>query len=63
MTRPTMSKMALVTGIICLVVMTGILIFADGPRRWYSGTFFAVIGAVMLMNSVRWGRVDGKRHV
>jgi len=52
-----MSKMALVLGILCLVVMVIVFVFADGPRRWYSGIFFAIMGAVMLLNAVRWRRV------
>lgn len=57
-----MSKMALVTGIICLAAMIVVLISADGPRRWYSGIFFAIIGAVMLVNAVRWGRATDERN-
>ena len=60
MTRKTMSKMALVLGVLCLVAMVIVFVFADGLRRWYSGIFFAVIGTVMLVNAVRWRRVTDK---
>ena len=57
-----MSKMALVAGIICLFATIVILIFADGARRWYSGLFFAVIGAVMFVNAARWRRLADKKQ-
>ncbi len=46
-----MRKMAMVTGILCLVLSVIVFVFADGPRRWYSGIFFAVLGTVMLVNT------------
>ena len=55
-----MSKMALVTGVLCVVLAVIILVFADGLRRWYSGIFFAIIGTVMLINARRWTHTAGK---
>ena len=48
-----MSRVALVSGIICFVLALIILVFADGLRRWYSGIFFAIIGTVILVNALR----------
>jgi hypothetical protein len=56
-----MSKFALVSGILCLVLAIFIFVFADGLRRWYSGIFFALIGTVMLVNASRWRRSADQR--
>ncbi|MGD8374751.1 MAG: hypothetical protein PVF68_01310 [Acidobacteriota bacterium] len=45
------------TGIISRLVMMVMLVFADGPRRWYSSALFGLIGALMLTNAPRWRRV------
>jgi hypothetical protein len=55
-----MSKLALVTGILCCVLAVIIFIFADGLRRWYSGIFFALIGVVTLLQAARWRRDAGE---
>lgn len=55
-----MSKIALVSGILCIVLAAIVLVFAEGPRRWYSGIFFAVMGTVLLLNAARWRRVPDK---
>jgi ABC-type multidrug transport system permease subunit len=60
MNRKTMSKVALVTAIVCIVIAVVVFIFADGLRRWYSGIFFAVMALVMLVNALRWRRVAGE---
>ena len=52
-----MSKVALVSGILFIVLAVIVFVFADGLRRWYSGIFFALIGTVMLLNTLRWRRV------
>jgi hypothetical protein len=54
MTKKTMSRLALVVGILCILFALVILGLADGLRRWYSGLFFALLGIVMLINAVRW---------
>ena len=46
-----MNKGALMIGILCLGLALVILLFADGARRWYSGFFFALLGAVVLVNA------------
>ena len=46
-----MRKAALVLGITFLGLGTCVLVFADGLRRWYSGIFFLLIGAVVLLNA------------
>ena len=51
-----MNKLALVIGILCCVVAVVIFIFADGMRRWYSGIFFALIGTVTLVRTLRLRR-------
>jgi len=51
-----MSKVALITGILCIVLAVIVFVFADGLRRWYSGIFFTIIGTVMLVNAPRWRR-------
>ncbi len=55
-----MSKLALVVGILCIVVTVIVFVLADGPRRWYSGIFFAVMGTVLLVNAVRRRRNTDK---
>jgi hypothetical protein len=52
-----MSKATLVIGILFMALAVTVFVFADGLRRWYSGIFFAVIGAVTLANALRWRRV------
>ena len=56
-----MSKMAFFVGILCIVVAVVVFVFADGPRRWYSGIFFAFLGTVMLVNANRWFRHSDKK--
>jgi hypothetical protein len=56
MKMTAMSKMAAVIGILSLAVAVVVFVFAEGPRRWYSGSFFVIIGAVMLANAIRWRR-------
>jgi hypothetical protein len=51
-----MGRLALVVGILCAVAAVVVFVFADGPRRWYSGLFFAFLGALMLVNAARWLR-------
>lgn len=51
-----MNKMSLFLGIICIVLAVVVFALADGPRRWYSGVFFAFLGIVMLVNARRWRR-------
>jgi hypothetical protein len=55
-----MAKMALVTSVLCLVLAIVVFVFADGLRRWYSGIFFAVMGAVLLLSALRWRRADNQ---
>jgi hypothetical protein len=57
-----MSKAALVTGILCIVLAVIVFVFADGLRRWYSGIFFALIGTVMLANVLRWKRAANQKN-
>jgi uncharacterized membrane protein len=48
-----MKTWVLILGIILLVLAVVVLVFASGPRRWYSGLFFAVMGLVALANASR----------
>lgn len=57
-----MSKVALVSGLLCIVVAVIVFVFANGLRRWYSGIFFALIGTIMLVNAVRWRRVANQQN-
>lgn len=54
MTKNTLNKFALVTGIVCIALAIIIFLFADGLRRWYSGFFFTLMGIVSLINYFRW---------
>ena len=51
-----MRRVALVSGVICLVVAIIVFAFAHGLRRWYSGIFFVFMAAVMFLNAWRWRR-------
>jgi len=62
MNKKTMSKVALITAIVCIVMAVVVFIFADGLRRWYSGIFFAVMGLAMLVNTLRWRRVANEQQ-
>ena len=55
-----MNKPALVVGILCCVAAVIVFVFADGMRRWYSGIFFALIGAWTLLRAQRAGRDAGE---
>ena len=48
-----MSKLALTTRIVCIILAIIIFVFADGLRRWYSGAFFAIMGIIILLNGLR----------
>jgi hypothetical protein len=50
-----MKKLSLVVGIACFLVAATIFVFADGPRRIYSGVLFIVLGVVSVAG-VRRGR-------
>jgi len=52
--------MYLVLGILFIVLAVIIFVFADGLRRWYSGIFFAMIGTVILVNTLRKRRGRGQ---
>ncbi len=52
-----MSKVALVSGTLCIVLAVIVFVFADGLRRWYSGIFFAIMGTVIMVNALRWRSV------
>lgn len=54
MAKQTMSKVALVLGILCVVLAVMVFALADGPRRWYRGIFFAIMGIVMFTSAWRW---------
>jgi hypothetical protein len=54
-----MAKMAWILAAISIVLACCILVLAEGPRRWYSGIFFGVMGVVMLANALRWWRQSG----
>ncbi len=43
-----MNRIALVVAILCFSLAVIVFMSADAPRRWYSGIFFLVLGAVML---------------
>jgi len=46
-----MNMRALIPGIISVVFGIVLLLIVDGPRAWYTGIFFLVIGIVMLFRS------------
>ncbi len=51
-----MSKVGLVCGSLFIVLAVIVFVFTDGLRRWYSGIFFAIIGTVTLVNTLRAAR-------
>jgi len=57
-----MSKVALVSGILCIVLAVVIFIFAEGLRRWYSVIFFTLIGVVIMIGSVRHRRAADQQN-
>lgn len=57
MSKNTMSKAGLVIGIVFILLAVIVFVFADGLRRWYSGIFFAIVGAATLVSTLRWRRV------
>ena len=54
MTKATLSKVTLVSAVVCIALAVTIIVYADGLRRWYSGGFFAIMGAAMLVSAMRW---------
>jgi FtsH-binding integral membrane protein len=48
-----MSKVALITGILFIVLGVIIFMFTEGLRSYYSGIFFALLGTVILMGALR----------
>jgi hypothetical protein len=55
-----MTKWVLGIGVLFLVVAVAVFVFADGMRRWYSGIFFAIIGAVALAQALRGRKAAGE---
>jgi len=43
-----MARLTLLAGTVALVFGLVILVFAEGLRRYYSGLFFLLMGAVLL---------------
>jgi hypothetical protein len=54
--KNTTSKVALISGILCVVLAVVVFAYAHGLRRWYSGLFFTIPGTVMFVNALRWRR-------
>jgi hypothetical protein len=54
MNRKTIRLIIFATAIMSLLFSGIIFTFAVGMRRWYSGSFFALIGILMLINAWRW---------
>ena len=54
MKKNTLSTIALFLGTVCILLAVMMFAFLDGLERWYSWVFFAIIGAVMLVNGLRW---------
>ena len=48
-----MNKVTIVVGIASAAMALVVFVFADGARRWYSGSFFAAIAVVTLVNALR----------
>ncbi|MCB9511585.1 MAG: hypothetical protein H6695_15455 [Deferribacteres bacterium] len=57
-----MNRMSFISGIIFVVLAVMVFLLADGLRRWYSGILFALIGAVLLVNAMRQGRVPDQQN-
>ena len=58
MTKKTMSKMVLVSGILFVVLAVIIFVFADGPSRYYSGLLLAIMGTFMLAKALQSRSAD-----
>ena len=50
-----MNRRQTVIGAICLVLAAVIFVFAEGARRIYAGSFFALLGVVTLASAMRSG--------
>lgn len=48
-----MNRTPLILGILSILFAVYLLIFVEGPRAWYTGIFFFVIGIVMLVQARR----------
>jgi hypothetical protein len=46
-----MRMSSLVLGLVFLILAVVIFIFADGPRRFYSGGFFLILAVFLLVSS------------
>lgn len=55
-----MNRTQLVIGVICLGLAAVIFVLAEGARRIYAGSFFALLGVVMLVNAKRSGSGGGE---
>lgn len=58
MNRKNSRLLVFATAILSLIFAIIIFIFAEGMRRWYSGSFFALIAVVMLINALRWSKSE-----
>lgn len=48
-----MRNTPVILAIVSFILAAVIFIFADGARRWYSGTFFVLVGVAILLNAKR----------
>ena len=55
-----MNRTQTIIGGICLVLAAVIFVFAEGARRIYAGSFFALLGVVTLVNARRSGSRGNK---
>jgi len=54
-----MNRLSLILAVLSFALALIIFLLADGPRRWYSGVFFVVLGAVMLASAKRGWNLTG----
>jgi len=52
MTNNNKFKLYLIIAIIFFILSVIIFILADGLRRWYSGSFFLIMGGVVLSKAI-----------
>ena len=54
MPKKTLSTAALILETLCILLAVVLFVFLDDLERWYSGVFFAIMGAVFIANGMRW---------
>jgi drug/metabolite transporter (DMT)-like permease len=51
-----MTTIRIALGVFSLALAGTVFLLGEGPRRWYSGIFFVLLGVVLLLNAGRGRR-------